>query len=107
VVTAIAVSLGRHLGFNNADKQRLALAGLLHDIGKARIPIEILEKPGPLSEAEMAVMRTHPELGVEACRACQGSIRNCSTWWCTTMSISTAPDIRTACKETRFRIWSA
>lgn len=72
VVTAVAVSLGRHLGFSNADKQRLALAGLLHDIGKARIPIEILEKPAPLSETEIAIMRTHPELGFEALRGAPG-----------------------------------
>jgi putative nucleotidyltransferase with HDIG domain len=68
IVTAMAVSFGQHLGFSNADKQRLASAGLLHDIGKARIPIEILEKAGPLNEAEIAIMRTHPELGLEALR---------------------------------------
>ncbi len=66
IITAVAVSFGQHLGFSDADKHRLASAGLLHDIGKARIPIEILEKPGPLNEAEVAVMRTHPELGLEA-----------------------------------------
>lgn len=68
IVTSVAVSFARHLGFRDADKQRVAQAGLLHDIGKARIPIEILEKPGPLDETEIAVMRTHPELGLEALR---------------------------------------
>jgi putative nucleotidyltransferase with HDIG domain len=68
IVTAVAVSFGQHLGFSNADKQRLASGGLLHDIGKARIPIEILEKPAPLNEAEIAIMRTHPELGLEVLR---------------------------------------
>jgi HD-GYP domain-containing protein (c-di-GMP phosphodiesterase class II) len=38
----------------------------MHDIGKARIPLAILEKPGPLDENEVAVMRKHPEYGVEA-----------------------------------------
>jgi putative nucleotidyltransferase with HDIG domain len=66
IISAVAVSFGQHLGFSNADKQRLASAGLLHDIGKARIPIEILEKPAPLNQAEIAIMRTHPELGLEA-----------------------------------------
>jgi HD-GYP domain-containing protein (c-di-GMP phosphodiesterase class II) len=39
---------------------------MLHDIGKARIPISILEKPGPLDNDEMAIMRKHPEYGYEA-----------------------------------------
>jgi putative nucleotidyltransferase with HDIG domain len=65
IVTAVAVSFGRHLGFNQTDKQRLASAGLLHDIGKAKIPLAILEKPGPLNEEELAVMRNHPALGFE------------------------------------------
>lgn len=68
IVTAVAVSFGRLLGFSTADKQRLASAGLLHDLGKARIPVEILEKPTPLCERETAVMRTHPELGFAALR---------------------------------------
>jgi putative nucleotidyltransferase with HDIG domain len=72
IVTAVAVSFGRHLGFSNADKQRLASAALVHDIGKALIPIHILEKPAQLSEEETAVMRTHPELGFEALRHEQG-----------------------------------
>jgi putative nucleotidyltransferase with HDIG domain len=68
IVTAVAVSFGHQLGFRNADKQLLASAALLHDIGKARIPIEILEKPASLNEVEIAIMRTHPELGLEALR---------------------------------------
>jgi putative nucleotidyltransferase with HDIG domain len=72
IVTAVAVSFGRRLGFATADKQRLASAGLLHDLGKACIPVEILEKPTPLCEREVAVMRTHPELGYEALRNAPG-----------------------------------
>jgi putative nucleotidyltransferase with HDIG domain len=72
IVTAVAVSFGRLLGFQTADKQRLAAAGLLHDLGKARVPLAILEKPTPLSEEEVAVMRTHPELGFEALREAPG-----------------------------------
>ena len=68
IVTGVAVSFGQLLGFSNVDKRLLASAGLLHDIGKARIPIEILEKPAPLNEAEIATMRTHPELGLMALR---------------------------------------
>ena len=72
VVTAVAVSFGRHLGFSQADKQRLASAGLLHDIGKAKIPIEILEKPAPLNDEEVGVMRTHAPLGYEALKDSPG-----------------------------------
>lgn len=47
-----------------SDHQRLMLQGaLLHDVGKARIPPTILNKPGALSKSEMDVMRTHPALG--------------------------------------------
>jgi putative nucleotidyltransferase with HDIG domain len=72
IVTAVAVSFGRFLGFHAADKQRMASAGLLHDLGKARIPVDILEKPTPLCEREIDVMRAHPELGFAALRDAPG-----------------------------------
>ena len=72
VVTAVAVSFGRYLGFNHADKQRIASAGLLHDIGKARIPIEILEKPAPLNDEEAAVMKQHPSIGFDVLKDSPG-----------------------------------
>ena len=71
IVTGVAVGFARHLGFSRADQRRLAAAGLLHDIGKARIPLEILEKPGPLDEAEFAVMK-EPLLGLEALQSSPG-----------------------------------
>ena len=72
LVTGVAVGFARHLGFSRADKQRVAAAGLVHDVGKARIPVAILEKPGPLDEAELSVMREHPLLGLEALRSSPG-----------------------------------
>ena len=72
VVTGVAVTFAQHLRFSHADQQKMATAGLLHDIGKARIPVAILEKPGPLDEDELAVMRQHPLLGYEALRTVQG-----------------------------------
>ena len=65
LVTGVAVTFGQQLGFGNADKKKLAFAGLLHDIGKARIPLAILEKPGPLDAAETEIMKQHPLLGLE------------------------------------------
>ncbi|MCX7828355.1 MAG: HD-GYP domain-containing protein [Thermanaerothrix sp.] len=44
------------------------LGGLLHDLGKARIPLEILNKPGPLTEEEFNLMKTHPLLGEQLAR---------------------------------------
>jgi len=72
LVTGIAVAFGQHLSFSSVDKQKLALAGLFHDIGKACIPITVLEKPGPLEGDEVAVMRQHPLLGFETLREVRG-----------------------------------
>jgi putative nucleotidyltransferase with HDIG domain len=72
LVTGVAVAFGRHLGFSNGDKQKLAFAGLLHDLGKAGIPVAVLEKPGPLNGDEVTVMRRHPQLGFERLRGMRG-----------------------------------
>jgi putative nucleotidyltransferase with HDIG domain len=66
LVTGLAVAFGQQLGASRADRQRLSFAGMLHDIGKARIPLAILEKPGRLDDAEIAVMRKHPQYGLDA-----------------------------------------
>ena len=66
LVTGVATAFGQHLGLSQGDRSRLSFAGMLHDIGKARIPVAILEKPGPLDDDEMAVMRMHPEYELEA-----------------------------------------
>ena len=66
LVTGLAVAFGQQLGLSKADRQRLSFAGMLHDIGKARIPLAILEKPGRLDEQELAVMRKHPQYGLDA-----------------------------------------
>ncbi len=66
LVTGTAVSFGLQLGLSKADRERLSFAGMLHDIGKARIPLAILEKPGPLDKDEMSAMRQHPQLGLDA-----------------------------------------
>lgn len=68
LVTGVAVGFGQMLGFGHADQRRLALGGLLHDIGKARIPLDILEKPGALDENELAIMRSHAAHGRDIMR---------------------------------------
>lgn len=54
---------GRWMGLENSDLQDLVFAGLLHDVGKMQIPLEILNKPGRLSPQEMEVIKRHPGLG--------------------------------------------
>jgi HD-GYP domain-containing protein (c-di-GMP phosphodiesterase class II) len=49
--------------------RKLGLGLLIHDVGKLAVPPEILNKPGVLTDAEMAVMRTHPDAGVELLRS--------------------------------------
>ncbi|MBJ7331727.1 MAG: HD-GYP domain-containing protein [Solirubrobacteraceae bacterium] len=64
-VSAWAVSIGEEIGLTPARLRDLALAGLLHDIGKLSTPDAILAKPGALSDDEMAVIREHPGAGDE------------------------------------------
>ncbi|MBY0613659.1 MAG: HD domain-containing protein [Beijerinckiaceae bacterium] len=59
-VTGIAAAFGRSLGFTKHDIGRLTLSALLHDIGKAKVPVEILEKREPLTPREEAILRKHP-----------------------------------------------
>jgi HD-GYP domain-containing protein (c-di-GMP phosphodiesterase class II) len=62
-VSNLAVNLGNGLGLGNDDLDRLALAGILHDVGKIHMDPGILGKPGPLDETERDLMERHPELG--------------------------------------------
>jgi len=66
LVTGLAVAFGQHIRVSRADRQRLSFAGMLHDIGKARVPLAILEKPGRLTGDEMDVMKKHPQFGLDA-----------------------------------------
>jgi putative nucleotidyltransferase with HDIG domain len=72
IVTGIAVAFAQHLGFRRADQLRLSFGAMLHDIGKARIPLAILEKPSALSTDEMALMAKHPEYGLDALKDTSG-----------------------------------
>ncbi len=64
-VTAYALALAGELGLPAAEREVLWRGGLLHDIGKISVPDAILNKPGPLTAEEMAVMREHPAQGVK------------------------------------------
>lgn len=62
-VCALMISLGRQLGLDEAECRGAGLAGLMHDIGKALMPLDVLNKPGRLTEPEFAIMRSHPSRG--------------------------------------------
>jgi HD-GYP domain-containing protein (c-di-GMP phosphodiesterase class II) len=64
-VCALMVSLARQLGQSEAEARDAGMAGLLHDMGKALMPLEVLNKPGKLTDAEYDLIKTHPERGHE------------------------------------------
>ena len=64
-VCGLMVGLARVLRLDEADMHQIGLAGLLHDIGKARIPNTLLNKPGPLDDREFALVREHTVRGHE------------------------------------------
>jgi len=62
-VVDYSLLMGQNLNFSDEELTRLCHGALLHDIGKIGVSDTILHKPGPLTDEEWAVMRTHPELG--------------------------------------------
>jgi HD-GYP domain-containing protein (c-di-GMP phosphodiesterase class II) len=62
-VCALMVAVGRQLGMDDAQCREAGLAGMLHDLGKSLMPLDVLNKPGKLTDEEFAIIRTHPERG--------------------------------------------
>ena len=62
-VCVLSVSLGRSIGLSEYELEELGISGFLHDIGKAKIPNSILNKPGRFSEEEFEIMKTHAAHG--------------------------------------------
>jgi len=60
-VTLLTKSVARQAGFVDQDLEDVRRGALLHDIGKIAVPDHILLKPGPLTDAEWVIMRTHPK----------------------------------------------
>jgi len=72
---ALLVMFGQHLGMDEESLLEVGMGGMLHDLGKMRVPDHILNKPGKLTEAEFAVMKDHVILGVEVLRRTPGISR--------------------------------
>jgi putative nucleotidyltransferase with HDIG domain len=65
LVTGVAIDFGLSLGVGRTDLERLYSAAMFHDIGKAQIPLAILDKPGRLDPGERAMIETHPAAGYD------------------------------------------
>lgn len=64
-VAIISRIIGKWLHFSNEELDTLTLAGLLHDIGKTKIPDEVLNKDGKLTDEEFQMIRNHPKYGYD------------------------------------------
>ncbi len=62
-VCAMMVALAKQLGLDEERTRSAGIAGLMHDLGKATMPMDVLNKPGKLTDAEFAIIKTHPEEG--------------------------------------------
>ncbi len=64
-VSIYSLAMGKRLGFSMKTMTELGITALLHDIGKSKIPIDVLNKPSPFDDGEWGMMKRHPLWGVE------------------------------------------
>jgi putative nucleotidyltransferase with HDIG domain len=72
LVTGVAVSFALQMDFASQDVKRLGIAATLHDIGKAHIPLSVLNKPRNLNPSEEEIMRRHPVIGYQLLKDISG-----------------------------------
>ncbi|MGI9428876.1 MAG: HD-GYP domain-containing protein [Bythopirellula sp.] len=70
-VAYLSLKLAEQLGLNDADRETIYLAGLLHDIGKIGIDDQVLNKPGELTDEEFEHIKLHPQLGYDILQGVQ------------------------------------
>jgi HD-GYP domain-containing protein (c-di-GMP phosphodiesterase class II) len=87
-VVDLVLGVADRLGLDTAQRRRAEFAALLHDVGKVKIPPEIINKPGALDDREWAVMRTHTILGEQMLEQIGGLlgevgniVRSCHERW--------------------------
>lgn len=71
-VALYAMFIGKWLKMSEPEIKILIKAGILHDIGKTKIPIAILNKPGSLTHDEFSQIKKHPKIGYDLCNKCSG-----------------------------------
>jgi HD-GYP domain-containing protein (c-di-GMP phosphodiesterase class II) len=71
-VAVLSLLLGRQLGLDDQTLANLVEAGVLHDVGKTRIPLDVVKKPGTLDKRERKLMEAHPVLGAELLMQVEG-----------------------------------
>lgn len=67
-VCVLSLTFGRALGLPLEELNEIGLGALLHDIGKMRVPLRVLNKPGKLTKDEFEIMKSHPGMGYELVR---------------------------------------
>lgn len=72
-VCGLMIALGKQLGLEGKDLKDAGIAGLMHDVGKALIPDEVLNKPGKLTDEEFEIIKTHPRKGWEVLNIDEGA----------------------------------
>jgi putative nucleotidyltransferase with HDIG domain len=87
-VVELVLAVADRLGLSPGDRRRAEFAALLHDVGKVKVPAEIINKPGPLDDAEWEIMKTHTILGEEMLEQIGGLlgevgkiVRSCHERW--------------------------
>jgi HD-GYP domain-containing protein (c-di-GMP phosphodiesterase class II) len=63
-ISVLGLLFGRHIHLDIQNLKSLGIGGLVHDLGKVEIPLEILNKPGRLTKGEFEIIKKHPEIGI-------------------------------------------
>jgi putative nucleotidyltransferase with HDIG domain len=72
-VCALMIALSKQLGLDEQQTRSAGISGLLHDLGKALMPMEVLNKPGKLTDEEFTIIKKHPEEGYKLLRSSTGA----------------------------------
>jgi putative nucleotidyltransferase with HDIG domain len=81
-VSAFTLMMARDLGMSADARRALEIGALLHDIGKAGIPHNVLMKPGKLNDVEWVIMKLHPQLGLDVLAGLPGLERESEIVYC-------------------------
>lgn len=74
-VCVLSIVLGRQINLSVASLNNVGLCGMMHDMGKMLVPLEILNKPGKFEPEELAIMRSHTSLGYELLKSSEDMYR--------------------------------